>query len=72
MDGSRNYHTKWSKSAKDKHPMISHTHGTFKKYHTNELIYKTEAHSQTSKTNLWLPKRIGHGGAMWIVSLGLA
>ena len=23
---------------------------------TNELIYKTETGSQTSKTNLWLPK----------------
>ena len=23
---------------------------------TNELIYKTETDSQTSKTNLWLPK----------------
>ena len=27
---------------------------------TNELIYKTETDSQTSKTNLWLPK--GKGG----------
>ena len=27
---------------------------------TNELIYKTEKDSQTSKTNLWLPK--GKGG----------
>ena len=26
------------------------------KYDTNELIYKTETHSQTQKTNLWLPK----------------
>ena len=23
---------------------------------TNELIYRREANSQTSKTNLWLPK----------------
>ena len=27
-----------------------------KKCNTNELIYKTEADSQTLKTNLWLPK----------------
>ena len=27
-----------------------------KKNDTNELIYKTEADSQTQKTNLWLPK----------------
>ena len=26
------------------------------KYDTNELIYQTETHSQTSKTNLWLSK----------------
>ena len=26
------------------------------KYDTNGLIYKTETHSQTQKTNLWLPK----------------
>ena len=31
-----------------------------KKNDTNELIYKTEADSQTQKTNLWLPK--GKGG----------
>ena len=28
---------------------------------TNELIYKTETDSQTSKTNLWLPKQKGKG-----------
>ena len=31
-----------------------------KKRDTKELIYKTEADSQTQKTNLWLPKgRVG-------------
>ena len=29
------------------------------KYDTNELMYKTETHSQTLKTNLWLPKGKG-------------
>ena len=29
------------------------------KNNTNELIYKTETDSQTQKTNLWLPKRMG-------------
>ena len=28
---------------------------------TKELIYKTETDSQTSKTNLWLPKRTRWG-----------
>ena len=31
-----------------------------KKKVTNELIYKTETDSQTSRTNLWLP-----GGGRW-------
>ena len=30
-----------------------------KKNDTNELIHKTETDSQTSKTNLWLPKEKG-------------
>ena len=28
---------------------------------TNDLIYKTETDSQTSKRNLWLPKAKGQG-----------
>ena len=28
---------------------------------TNELIYKSDTDSQTSKTNLWLPKGEGEG-----------
>ena len=41
---------------------------------THELIYKTETDSQTSKTNLWLPKGTGGWGAggRWIGGLGLA
>ena len=35
-----------------------------KKMDTNELIYKTETDSQTSKINLWLPKGKG-GGVGW-------
>ena len=31
------------------------------KNNTNELIYKTETDSQTSKINLWLPKGKGGG-----------
>ena len=32
----------------------------------NELIYKTEADSQISKSNLWLPKgKHGRGGINW-------
>ena len=32
------------------------------KYDSNELIYRTEADSQTQKTNLWLPKGKGEWG----------
>ena len=56
MDGPRDYHTKSSKTEKDKYHMISLICGIKKKSDTNELIYKTETDSQTSKTNLWLPK----------------
>ena len=57
MDGPRDYCTKWSKSEKDKY-MISLICGILKN-DTNELIYKIE--TQTSKTNLWLPKGKGWG-----------
>ena len=45
MDGPRDYHTKWSKSDKDKYYMISHMWNL--KNGTTELIYKTEIDSQT-------------------------
>ena len=48
-----------SQKDKDKYHMISLICG-IQKNDTNELIYKTETDSQTSKTNLWLPK--GKGG----------
>ena len=42
-----------------------------KKNDTNELLYKIEIDSQTSKTNLRLPKGTGEREG-WIGSLGLA
>ena len=45
MDGPRDYHSKWSKSEKDKYYMLSLIGGI---YDTNELnIDKTETDSQT-------------------------
>ena len=56
----------------DYYHMIPYIHMVSRYYHTwnlkppissldtNELTYKTEIHSQTWKTNLWLPK--GEGG----------
>ena len=46
MDGPLDYHTKWSKSEKDKNHMISLNMWNLK-YDTNELIYETETDSQT-------------------------
>ena len=46
MEGPREYHTKWSKSDKDKYHMISLICGILKN-DTNKLIYKTETDSQT-------------------------
>ena len=48
MDGPGDYHTKWSKS--DKERQISYDSAyvqNLKKNDTNELIYKTETDSQT-------------------------
>ena len=47
------------------------TCGVFKN-DTNELIYKTETDSQTSKANLWLPKGKGWGGGRdWQMEYGV-
>ena len=48
-----------SQKEKNKYHMISLICGILKN-DTNELVYKTETDSQTSKTNLWLP--VGKGG----------
>ena len=45
MDGPRDYHTKWSKSDKDKY-MISLICG-ISKNDTKEFLYRTEIGSQT-------------------------
>ena len=44
MDGPRKYHTKWSKSEKDKYDI---TYMWNLKNNINESIYKTETDSQT-------------------------
>jgi len=40
MDGTKDYHAKWSKPDKDNYHMLSLICGTLKR-DTNELIYKT-------------------------------
>ena len=58
LDGPSDYHTKWSKSDRERQISydITPMWNPILKNYTNELIYKTETDSQISKTNLWLPK----------------
>ena len=47
MDGPRDYHTKWSKSERERQIPYDITYMCNLKYDTIELIYKTETDSQT-------------------------
>ena len=47
MDGLRDYHTKWSKSDRERQTPCVITYMWNLKYDTNEPIYKTETDSQT-------------------------
>ena len=47
MDATRDYHTKWSKSERQRRIPYDITYMWNLKYDTNELIYKTETDSQT-------------------------
>ena len=47
MDGPRDYHSKWSKSEKEKQIPYDIAYMWNPKYDTNELIYETETDSQT-------------------------
>ena len=58
-DGPRDYHTKWSKSERERQISYDTPYMWNLEYDTNELIYKTD--SQTQETNLWLPKGKGRG-----------
>ena len=47
MDGLRDYHTKWSKSERERQIPYDITYMWNLKYDTNEPIYKTLTDSQT-------------------------
>ena len=47
MDATRDYHTKWSKSERERQIPNVITYMWNLKYDTNELIYKTITDSQT-------------------------
>ena len=46
MDATRAYHTKWSKSERERQISYDITYMWNLKYDTNDLIYKTEIDSQ--------------------------
>ena len=54
-DGPRDSQIEWSKSEKDKYPMLYHLYIVKSKNDIKELIDKTDTHRHI-KTNLWLPK----------------
>ena len=47
MDGPRDYHTKWSKSERERQIPYDITYMWNLKYDTNELMYEAETGSQT-------------------------
>ena len=47
MDGLRDYHTKWSKSDRERKISYDITYMWNLKYNTNEHIYETKIDSQT-------------------------
>ena len=47
MDGSRDYHTKWSRSERERQMPCVTTYMWNLRYDTNELIYETETDSPT-------------------------
>ena len=60
MDGLRDYHTKWSKSDREREISCDITYMWNPKSVTNELIHKIETDLLTYKTNS--PKGKGGGG----------
>ena len=62
MDGLGDYHTKQSKSEREKLIPYDITYMWNLKYDPNELTYKTEVDSQTQRIDLWLPGGRGWGG----------
>ena len=64
MDGPRDYHTKQSKSDREREIPYDTTFMWSLKYDTNELVHETETDSQMERTDLWLSRGKGEGGRM--------
>ena len=71
MGEPRDYHTKRSKSERERQIPYDFTYMWNLKYDRNELIYETEKDLQKLRTDLWLPRQRWVREA-WIGSLGLA
>ena len=54
MDGPRDYHTKWSKSAREGQIPCDITYMWNIKYDTSELIYKPERGKEGGRDGLWV------------------
>ena len=62
MDGPRKYHTKWSKSDRERPKILrDHQYVESNKNDTKKFVHKTETDSKISKTSLWLPKGNAEG-----------
>ena len=69
VDATRDDHTKWSKSEKERWIHYNITYIWNLKYGTNEPICRTETDSQTWRADLWLSRGRAEGVG-WTVSLG--
>ena len=70
MDATRDYHTKWHKSERERQTPYDITYMWNLKYDTNEPIYETETDSDI-EIRLVVAKGGGEGEG-WTGSLGLA
>ena len=63
MDVTRDYHTKWSKSERERQTPYDIIHMWNLNHDTNEPTHKTETDSQTQRKDLWLPREreLGEG-----------
>ena len=70
IDGPRHYHTKWSKTEKDKHHMVLCICWFLKIKRERERYKQTYIQNKTNlktwKTNLWLPKGKSKGGKLGV------
>ena len=64
MDATRDYHTKWSKSERERQTPYDIIYMWNLKYDRNEPIFETETDSQTQRKDLPLPSE-GEGLGVW-------